>query len=205
MGGVGKKEIKNIPILGKLMEWGGTVFVDRADGKSAIKAMEPLVDAIKIEGKSICISPEGTRSLTPKLEPFKKGAFHLAMQAGVPIVPIVIHNATDVAPKNEFVMRPATVRVTVLPPVDTSKWTPRTINSHVRDVRNMFLRTLGQPEESVAESVAKEPAPEVASPEVNSEKVKLRKSAAKKPAAKNKVPETKTATKKSSPRKGRAA
>jgi hypothetical protein len=80
---VGKKEIKDIPILGKLMEWGGTVFVDRADGKSAIKAMEPLVDAIKIEGKSICISPEGTRSLTPKLEPFKKGAFHLAMQAGV--------------------------------------------------------------------------------------------------------------------------
>lgn len=188
MGGVGKKEIKNIPILGKLMEWGGTVFVDRADGKSAIKAMEPLVDAIKIEGKSICISPEGTRSLTPKLEPFKKGAFHLAMQAGVPIVPIVIHNATDVAPKNEFVMRPATVRVTVLPPVDTSKWTPRTINNHVRDVRNMFLRTLGQPEESVAESVAKEPAPEV--------KTETPKAApAKKPAAK------KAPTKKASPKK----
>src|SRR3546814_13339877 len=76
MGAVGKKEIRDIPILGKLMEWGGTVFVDRADGKSAIKAMEPLVDAIKIEGKSICIPPEGTRSLTPKLEPFKKGACH---------------------------------------------------------------------------------------------------------------------------------
>jgi putative phosphoserine phosphatase/1-acylglycerol-3-phosphate O-acyltransferase len=179
MGGVGKKEIKDIPILGKLMEWGGTVFVDRADGKSAIKAMEPLVDAIRQEGKSICISPEGTRSLTPKLEPFKKGAFHLAMQAGVPIVPIVIHNATDVAPKNEFVMRPATVRVTVLPPVDTSKWTPRTINTHVRDVRNMFLRTLGQPEESATESVAKEPAPET-----KAEKAKPKKATAKKPAAK---------------------
>ena len=160
MGGVGKKEIRDIPILGKLMEWGGTVFVDRADGKSAIKAMEPLIDAIQKEGKSICIAPEGTRSLTPKLEPFKKGAFHLAMQAGVPIVPIVIHNATDVAPKNEFVMRPATVRVTVLPPVDTSGWSVRTINNHVRDVRNMFLRTLGQPQESVAESVAREAAVE---------------------------------------------
>ncbi|MBK6411958.1 MAG: HAD-IB family hydrolase [Sphingopyxis sp.] len=204
MGGVGKKEIKNIPILGKLMEWGGTVFVDRADGKSAIKAMEPLVDAIKIEGKSICISPEGTRSLTPKLEPFKKGGFHLAMQAGVPIVPIVIHNATDVAPKNEFVMRPATVRVTVLPPVDTAGWTPRTINNHVRDVRNMFLRTLGQPEESVAESVAKEPTPEAAVPEVKAEKAKSKKTVAKKPAAKKKAPATKAATKKASPRKGRA-
>src|SRR3546814_19424230 len=74
---LGEKEIKDIPILGKLMAWGGTVFVDRADGKSAIKAMEPLVDAIQKEGKSICIAPEGPRSLTPKLEPFKKGAFHL--------------------------------------------------------------------------------------------------------------------------------
>ncbi|MBU0864070.1 MAG: 1-acyl-sn-glycerol-3-phosphate acyltransferase, partial [Alphaproteobacteria bacterium] len=168
-------------------------------------AMEPLVDAIKIEGKSICISPEGTRSLTPKLEPFKKGAFHLAMQAGVPIVPIVIHNATDVAPKNEFVMRPATVRVTVLPPVDTSGWTPRTINNHVRDVRNMFLRTLGQPEESVAASVAKEPAPDATPPEVKTEKAKPKKATAKKPAAKKKAPVPKVATKKASPRKGRAA
>ena len=117
------------------------------------------------------------------------------MQAGVPIVPIVIHNATDVAPKNEFVMRPATVRVTVLPPVDTSGWTPRTINAHVRDVRNSFLRTLGQPEESVAESVAKE-----AAPEATPEKVEPKKTAAKKPAAKKKPP-----AKKPSPRKGRAA
>src|SRR3546814_12145815 len=105
MGAVGKKEIRDIPILGKLMEWGGTVFVDRADGKSAIRAMEPLVDAIRQDGKSICIAPEGTRTLTPKLGPFKKGAFHLAMQAGVPIVPIVIHNATAVAPKNESIGR----------------------------------------------------------------------------------------------------
>ncbi len=192
MGGVGKKEIKDIPILGKLMEWGGTVFVDRADGKSAIKAMEPLVEAIQKEGKSICIAPEGTRSLTPKLEPFKKGAFHLAMQAGVPIVPIVIHNATDVAPKNEFVMRPATVRVTVLPPVDTSDWQVKTLNAHVRDVRNMFLRTLGQPEESVGESVAAETKPKP--------KPRPKKAAEKKPA-----PKEKAVAKKSSPRKGRKA
>src|SRR3546814_15003290 len=117
------------------MEWGGTVFVDRADGQSAIRAMEPLVDAIRKEGKSICIAPEGTRSLTPKLEPFKKGAFHLALQAEVPIVPIVIHNATDVAPKNAFVLRPATVRLTVLPPLDQSGWSARARPSPVRPGR----------------------------------------------------------------------
>ena len=187
MGGVGKKEIKDIPILGKLMEWGGTVFVDRADGQSAIKAMEPLVDAIRIEGKSICIAPEGTRTLTPKLAPFKKGAFHLAMQAGVPIVPIVIHNATDVAPKNEFVMRPATVRVTVLPPVDTSTWSVETLNGHVRDVRNMFLRTLGQEEEVEAADVPPEAKP--------SRKVAAKAEPAKKTPPKKKAAVKKPATK----------
>ncbi|PAL21274.1 HAD-IB family hydrolase [Sphingopyxis sp. GW247-27LB] len=187
MGAVGKKEIRDIPILGKLMEWGGTVFVDRADGKSAIRAMEPLVDAIRHEGKSICIAPEGTRTLTPRLAPFKKGAFHLAMQAGVPIVPIVIHNATDVAPKNEFVMRPATVRVTVLPPVDTSGWSVRNLNAHVREVRGMFLRTLGQSEEEGEAEPAKKPSPVKAA-------VKPKKPATKKPA-----------TKKPSPRKGKAS
>ena len=204
MGGVAKKEVRDVPIIGKLMEWAGTVFVDRADGKSAIKAMEPLIDAIKVEGKSICISPEGTRSLTPKLEPFKKGAFHLAMQAGVSIVPVVIHNATDVAPKNEFVMRPATVRVTVLPPVDASGWSARTMNNHVRDVRNMFLRTLGQPEESVAESVAKEPAadpaPAKAAP---AKKAAAQKAVAKKTAAPKAAPKKKPPARKPAVRKGK--
>jgi putative phosphoserine phosphatase/1-acylglycerol-3-phosphate O-acyltransferase len=93
------------------------------------------------------IAPEGTRTVSPKLAPFKKGAFHLAMQAGVPIVPIVIHNAGDVAPKGDFVFRPATVIVDVLPPVDTSAWRVDTIDEHVREVRNMFARALGQPED----------------------------------------------------------
>ncbi len=150
VGGIAKKEVKDTPVIGKVMEMAGTVFVDRADGRNAIKAMEPLVDAIKIDGKSICIAPEGTRTLSPKVGPFKKGAFHLAMQAGVPMVPIVIHNAGDVAPKNEFVMRSATVKVDILPPVDTSKWKKSTLNDHVAEVRGMFLDALGQADDDVS-------------------------------------------------------
>ncbi|MEE4144594.1 MAG: HAD-IB family hydrolase [Halieaceae bacterium] len=146
--GVGKQEIrKETPILGKVLELGGVVFIDRANAKSAIDAMTPLVDAMKNEGKSVVLAPEGTRTVSPRLAPFKKGAFHLAMQAGVPIVPIVIRNAGDVAPKGDFVFRAATVEVQVLPPVDTSTWRVATIDEHVREVRNMFARTLGQPEE----------------------------------------------------------
>jgi putative phosphoserine phosphatase/1-acylglycerol-3-phosphate O-acyltransferase len=142
--GVGKKEIKNIPIIGKTMELAGTVFIDRANAASAIEAMQPLVDALRNEGKSVVIAPEGTRSVSPRLAPFKKGAFHLAMQAGVPIVPIVIHNAGDVAPKGDFVFRPATVEVDVLPPVDTGGWRADTIEQHVAEVRRLFQATLGQ-------------------------------------------------------------
>ena len=147
IGGVGKQEIRKIPVIGQLMEWAGTVFVDRANTENAIKAMEPLVDAIRQDGRSIVIAPEGTRALSPRLGAFKKGAFHLAMQAGVPVVPVVIHNAGDVAPKNEFVMRAARVRVDVLPPIDTSDWQVRNLSEHIAEVRAMFLKVLGQEDE----------------------------------------------------------
>lgn len=148
--GVGKKEIKQMPLIGKTLELAGTIFIDRENSHSAIEAMKPLVDAMRHQGKSVAIAPEGTRSITPKLAAFKKGPFHLAMQAGVPIVPVVIHNAGDVAPKGDFVFRQATVEVDVLPPVDTSHWRRETVEEHVAEVRDLFLRALGQDDESVA-------------------------------------------------------
>jgi putative phosphoserine phosphatase/1-acylglycerol-3-phosphate O-acyltransferase len=102
----------------------------------------------------VALAPEGTRTISAKLAPFKKGAFHLAMDAGVPIVPIVIRNAGDVAPKGDFVFRSATVNVEVLPPVDTSAWTSKTIEKHVKEVRDQFVKTLGQ---DGAKTMAKKP------------------------------------------------
>ncbi len=142
--GVGKREIRNMPIIGRVMEAAGVVLIDRENSASAIEAMSPLVDAMRVEGKSVCLSPEGTRAPTIKLSTFKKGAFHLAMQAGVPIVPIVIQNSGDVQPKGDMLYHPGTVEVEVLPPVDTSEWSADTINKHVADVRDMYLRALEQ-------------------------------------------------------------
>jgi len=146
--GVGKKELKQYPLIGQLLEYAGVVFIDRQNSASAIEAMTPLVDAMRFEGKSVVIAPEGTRTLSPRLGPFKKGAFHLAMQAGVPVVPIVIHNSIDVAPKGDFIFRSATVDVEVLPPIDTSDWQAKTIDRHVAEVRNQFLRVLKQEQQS---------------------------------------------------------
>jgi putative phosphoserine phosphatase/1-acylglycerol-3-phosphate O-acyltransferase len=153
--GVGKMEIRKLPLIGLTMELAGTVFIDRASSRNAIEAMKPLVDAMRKQDKSVVISPEGTRTTTPRLGPFKKGPFHLAIEAGVPVVPIVIHNAGDVAPKGEFVFRQATVEVDVLPPVDTRQWRSSTVDEHVTDVRDMFLRTLGQEEPSAVDTPAR--------------------------------------------------
>jgi putative phosphoserine phosphatase/1-acylglycerol-3-phosphate O-acyltransferase len=150
MAGVGKREIRDVPLIGKTMELAGTVFIDRSNASSAIEAMQPLVEAMRNKGRSVVIAPEGTRTISPKLAPFKKGAFHLAMQAGVPMVPVVIHNSGDVAPKGDFVFRPATVEVDVLPPVDTSDWTVETIDEHVAEVRGMFSKVLRQEEQQAS-------------------------------------------------------
>jgi len=146
--GVGKREIRDMPVIGWVMEAAGVVLIDRKNTVSAIEAMSPLVDAMRVEGKSVCLSPEGTRALTPHLADFKKGAFHLAMQAGVPIVPIVIQNSGDVQPKGDMFYHPGTVGVEVLPPIDTSKWSRDTIEEHVAEVRGMYLRALQQDAES---------------------------------------------------------
>ncbi|MGI9590690.1 MAG: HAD-IB family hydrolase [Myxococcota bacterium] len=139
--GVGKKEIRSNPIFGPLFGAAGVVFVDRADSRKAIRALEPAVEALR-HGRSLVIAPEGTRSPTPRLKRFKKGAFHMAMQAGVPIVPVVFHNVLDAMPKDAIVVRPATIEARVLPPIDTSGWTVETLDEEIRAIRNRYVEIL---------------------------------------------------------------
>lgn len=141
--GVAKKELKNMPILGQLMSASGVIFLDRKNKEKAIEALKPAVDALK-NGTSILIAPEGTRSYSYKLGKFKKGAFHLAMQAGVPLVPIVIKNAHDAMPRGSNVFRPAAIEVVVLPPIQTEDWNVDDLNENVTMVREKYLKELGQ-------------------------------------------------------------
>jgi putative phosphoserine phosphatase/1-acylglycerol-3-phosphate O-acyltransferase len=139
--GVAKQEIKRNLIFGPLFSAAGVVFVDRADSKKAIEALGPALEALR-EGRSIAIAPEGTRQKTPKLGRFKKGAFHLAMQAGVPIVPVVFRNVLDALPKDGIVIHPATVEAVVLPPIDTSGWSKATLDDEIEAIRNRFIEVL---------------------------------------------------------------
>jgi putative phosphoserine phosphatase/1-acylglycerol-3-phosphate O-acyltransferase len=140
--GVMKAEAKNVPGFGQLFQFADVAFIDRSDITKARAALAPAVAKLREEGISIAMSPEGTRSATPALGEFKKGAFHLAMQAEVPIVPVVFRNAGEVQWRGAQAIRSGSVETVVLPPVDTSKWTVRTLTKHVAEVRGMYLDTL---------------------------------------------------------------
>ena len=116
--GVAKKEVAAAG-LRPVRDAADMAFVDRSRPEQAIEALEPVVEKLR-EGYSIAIAPEGTRSPTPRVGPFKKGAFHMAMQAGVPIVPIVIRNAGELLWRGSAFMRSGTVDVIVLPPIPST-------------------------------------------------------------------------------------
>ena len=139
--GVAKKELQRDPAFAPLGWLAEVAFVDRANTEEAKKALEPAVEALR-KGRSLAMAPEGTRSATPRLGAFKKGAFHVAMQAGVPMVPIVIRNAGELMPAHGVLISSGTLQVAVLPPVSTKHWSKESIDVHVAEVRQMFLDTL---------------------------------------------------------------
>ncbi|MBT8220423.1 MAG: HAD-IB family hydrolase [Bacteroidia bacterium] len=140
--GIAKKELEKTPI-GPLFKLSGAIFIDRKNRKKAIEAMRPAIEGLKT-GTSIVIAPEGTRSKDYKLGEFKKGGFHLAMTAGVPIVPVVILNAHDAMPKGAKLFRPSVVEVEVLEPIPTKGWNKRNLEKNIEKIRDAYLEVLHQ-------------------------------------------------------------
>lgn len=139
--GVAKKEVASQPGFGQFARLANMAFLDRGDTAQAKAALAPVVERLR-EGYSIAISPEGTRSPTPAVGPFKKGAFHMAMQGGVPIVPIVMRNVGELLWRGSKVMRSGTIDVHVLEPIPVDDWTADTLTERVAEVRELFVRTL---------------------------------------------------------------
>lgn len=139
--GIAKKEVQRNPIFGPVFSLAGAVFVDRSNHEQAVRALEPAIDALR-HGLSVAIAPEGTRSATPRLGPFKKGAFRLAMAAKVPIVPIVFKNSLDALPKHAVIVRPATIEAVVHKPIPTHDWTPENLQQKIDHIHRLYQRTL---------------------------------------------------------------
>jgi 1-acyl-sn-glycerol-3-phosphate acyltransferase len=114
-----KKEFFRIPILGTGMRMRGFIPVDRTNRERAFAAVDRAVASLKA-GHSFLAFPEGTRSRTGRLQPFKKGVFVMAIKAGVPIVPISVSGAKKIMRRGDFRIHPGPVRITIHDPVTTS-------------------------------------------------------------------------------------
>jgi putative phosphoserine phosphatase/1-acylglycerol-3-phosphate O-acyltransferase len=157
--GVAKKEAARDPRFTLIGYLADVAYLDRGNTAQAKSALAPVVERLH-GGVSIAIAPEGTRSPTPRLGRFKKGAFHMALQGGVPIVPIVIRNAGDVMWRRSLVIRPGTIDVAVLAPIPTDGWTVDELEERIAGVRQLFLDTLESwPREGGARSSGPKSAP----------------------------------------------
>src|SRR5208282_3702322 len=112
-----KKELFSVPILGRAMRMGSLVPVDRGHREAGIESVRIAKQVVQ-QGLNMTIYVEGKRSFDGKLLPFKKGPFYLAMECGVPVVPITITGTLAVMPKGRFAIRPGMVTVNFHPPIE---------------------------------------------------------------------------------------
>lgn len=111
-----KKELFQIPILGRAMLMGDLVPVDRRDREAAVNSMKEA-EKVMSRGLNLTVFPEGTRSRDGRLLPFKKGPFYLAMDSGVPVVPVTILGSERLMAKGSAIIRGGTVRMLFHDPV----------------------------------------------------------------------------------------
>ncbi len=115
-GFLAKKELRSVPILGAAMEVGGHVFIDRRQRTQAIEAIDEAARVVR-GGASIVVFPEGTRNEREAVAVFKKGGFHLALRAGVPVVPIGIRGTRALLPRHSRMIRSGDVSVHIGAPI----------------------------------------------------------------------------------------
>ena len=153
-----KKQLQWMPLLGQWMTLSGAVFIDRGNSAKAIRSLTAAGETIKKRHTSLWIFPEGTRSMREHHDmlPFKKGAFHMAIEAGIPIVPVVVENYWKLYRKGVF--ESGTIKVksksqwprsyarpntyAVLPPVPTTGLTATDVTALSIRVHEMMVEAL---------------------------------------------------------------
>lgn len=119
---IAKESLFRIPIVGQTFRLAKFVPVNRSDHDSAVASVEKGIEHLR-SGQSFVIYPEGTRSPDGRLQKFKKGAFVMAIKAGVPIVPVACAGAHRIMKKHSLVIHPGDIYVRFMPPVDASAYT----------------------------------------------------------------------------------
>jgi 1-acyl-sn-glycerol-3-phosphate acyltransferase len=140
IGLLAKKELLKVPVLGVGMGFVNVMAIDRTNRESAIRTTEAAARRIQ-SGVSFAVFVEGTRAKPGELLPFKKGAFYMARQAGVPVVPVAIKNSDVLMGKRTGEARSGTIEMVFLPPVDTvGMTTDEDMNRLIASVRDSIAK-----------------------------------------------------------------
>ena len=134
---VAKAELFKIPLFGRSMKGCGYISIDRFNRESAIESLNRAAKEIR-NGASVVIFPEGTRSVDGRIKAFKKGGFVLSVDAGVPILPIVIHGTRLIMPKKSLSIKPGQVRMDILPAVSTQAYSRESKEDLMDVIREMM-------------------------------------------------------------------
>jgi 1-acyl-sn-glycerol-3-phosphate acyltransferase len=138
---VAKQSLFQIPFLGWAMAASGFIPVDRANRTRAVRSLSRAAERIR-DGRCVILFPEGTRSRDGRLAPFKKGGFHLALQAGVPVIPVAISGSFRALAPGTMRVRPGEVRVAFAPPIVPSPSGPAAVDDLMRAVREAIAERL---------------------------------------------------------------
>ena len=132
-----KAELFRIPLFGFAMRRAGHISIDRTDRQAAFISLKTAAKTIR-EGASVIIFPEGTRSPDGNISPFKKGGFVMALDSGIPIVPVILHGTRSIMPKKQLRIVPGTVVVEITEPIDISGYTKKNKEALMDRIRNII-------------------------------------------------------------------
>lgn len=136
-----KKELRKIPGLGIASEKIGHIFLDRSNAKNALESLNTVKQKL-VKGSSIVIFPEGTRSETGQLNTFKRGAFKLAFDLGLPILPVTLIGTKDILPTNSFNILPGKVKMIIHEPIEIKNYSPEEMTKLMTEVAKIISKPL---------------------------------------------------------------
>jgi len=136
-----KKELLKIPVFGPALGRTGAIAIDRSDPRKAIQSLEEGKKKLA-NGWSVLIYPEGTRGSDEQLQPFKKGAFMMAVQTGIPILPVTCNGAFRVLPKKTIFFKPGHIEVVIGDPIETKGLTTKDVPALMEQTRQAILQNL---------------------------------------------------------------
>jgi 1-acyl-sn-glycerol-3-phosphate acyltransferase len=145
-----KRELERVPVFGTAWKHAGHISIDRSNRQGAVESLRQASEVIRREGGIIIVFPEGTRSRTGELQPFKKGAFLLAIEAGVPIIPTIVTGSARIHSAGSLRIMPGMMDLQIGDPVEVEGYSTGSVEDLIAVVHGRMREMLASTQATVA-------------------------------------------------------